>query len=340
MRGAAERARHLLHLGRPGEAEQALGTALVHAPEDAELLALLAHALEAQDRSQEALAAATAAITAAPEDLLARLSVVDPLLSLHQHDAAINAARWVVSLAPHAAWAHSVMARALLGDQHQILLAQQAIDHALLLDPFDADSHNLRGLILWERRWLPEAQIAFLTALELDPTHRCAQTNLAGVASDRGDSSAAGAGLRRLLAQDPAATSPRSMLGAVAAELQIRVLAILFGGTAVAGMLWALGARWFLVVALICGTWLGAGIAARRELAVLPSQPHRWLARHWWSADPLGRAPLPACVAALAAGVGVVVASATGAAGLAWAAFGVVLFGGGGVLAGWLRGHR
>ncbi|WP_328470063.1 hypothetical protein OHA21_03530 [Actinoplanes sp. NBC_00393] len=82
MTAAAARARALADVGRLPEAEQALRTGLIETPADPELLALLAGVLRLQGRRSAALAAADAAVAAAPQLSGAHIERAECLLLL------------------------------------------------------------------------------------------------------------------------------------------------------------------------------------------------------------------------------------------------------------------
>lgn len=95
----------------------------------------------------------------------------------------------------------------------------------------DADAHNLRGVILWERKWHFEAEEEFRRALELNPTDTLAQSNLAGIAADQFQFRRSGEHLTQALRLDPAAAAFHQRLDVLTRRVLVQAVAWLAVGS-------------------------------------------------------------------------------------------------------------
>ena len=208
VEATAARARALLDLGRPAEAETFARDALAHVPDDADLHALLARALLEQERPAEARAEAEEALRQQPENLDGLALLAAAASWLDDHRIASNAITRAVELAP--AWdaAHRQRAAILLSaDKPEQALA--SADRAVTLNPSAAGNHSVRGAILIELRRFQEAQQAVTKALELDPQHQQAH-RVAGLLGVRTGDRGSEARFREALRLDPSDRASQS----------------------------------------------------------------------------------------------------------------------------------
>lgn len=180
-----EPARLLIRLGRWAEAEQRVREALRVAPGDFDALCLLALVLWKQDRHDEAIEAAGAAMLIDPaEEWPHRLRGL-VLNSQGRLDEALEAIAHAVSLAPEEACTHRTYAAVL----HHAGATAKALDearYAVALDPADAENHVRLADIASDAHRPTEARAAYLAALRLDPESTEARHDLAVLDLTRG----------------------------------------------------------------------------------------------------------------------------------------------------------
>lgn len=131
-----QRAALLLEHNRPAEAEKELRAHLSQVPHDVRALLLLSHSLTIQDKDKEAVEVAKQAVATAPD-----------LDATHYH-----------------------LAKAYLGAR-ALELARASVQHAIALDPEDANNHGLLALILHHANEHEGALRAAEQGLALDPEH-------------------------------------------------------------------------------------------------------------------------------------------------------------------------
>jgi TolB-like protein len=102
------------------------------------------------------------------------------------------------------------------GSEDGLAAARAAIEKALALEPELAEAHLAHGdLLQWVELDIEAAERAYLRALELGPGSAAAHHTLAGFYVDRGRIEEARDWLRRAVALDPLALSPRANLAFV-----------------------------------------------------------------------------------------------------------------------------
>ncbi|GAB1510889.1 tetratricopeptide repeat protein [Actinophytocola sp. KF-1] len=202
VRTALQRGVALLDLGRAGEAEPHLRTALAEEPGDPRVLALLADAVLRQQRYDEAVATSRSALAADPGYVPAYSVLAAALAGLERFADALDAVRHGLALAPEAAVLHLQQAGVLLGlNRDGDALA--SIDRSLHLDPENAEAHAVRAAVLVRLRRLDEADAAVDDALRVDPENAEAHRVRGVIALHRGGGKRAVAAHRAALRLDP-----------------------------------------------------------------------------------------------------------------------------------------
>jgi tetratricopeptide (TPR) repeat protein len=176
-------AEDLAAVGRFGDAERIVRTALAEAPDDAELLTVLSYLLRRQERFLDALAASDAAAASAPDHAEAHAQRAWTLISIHRAAQAITAASEAVRLGPHVAASHLVLAEALLEDDR-----------------------------------LDEARDSVREVLRLRPGSVAGLLTLAEIERSAGNASAAGRAAEQALALDPSSTQGRRIAAMIDAD--------------------------------------------------------------------------------------------------------------------------
>jgi Flp pilus assembly protein TadD len=212
----AARAERLLELGRPEQARAQIALVLAAAPDDAAVHRLLVRCLLSLD-DPGALAAATRAVTLAPEHeqghRLASLACIKAGLD----DQAVMHARKAVALAPHEWRAHHVLTRALTRPD-----PYAAYDAGLVgrqLAPHEPAMHLVVGLAALKSGRTDRAEDSFRKVLQLEPENAIARNNLAVVDLRSGRFGAAMDGFSSALTADPRLHLARGNLDAVVLTL-------------------------------------------------------------------------------------------------------------------------
>lgn len=209
-RGALARAEALLGLGRAAEARTQITGVLAADPRNATALRQLARCQAAVGDLDDALATARLAIAAEPEAEHGHRVLSHVLLKRRDYQAAIDAARHALSLAPDNWRGHLSLVEALRRvdgpqaydaagrlvelaphepDAHiaygsaaaaagERLLARRSFERALALDPRNATArNNLAVLDMREKAWR-RALAGFRASQGMDPTQHLARHNL------------------------------------------------------------------------------------------------------------------------------------------------------------------
>ncbi|MTK00545.1 tetratricopeptide repeat protein [Micromonospora sp. CP22] len=166
--GYLERATLLAELGRYDEAVSELGFALALDPTDAELLIMLARVQLAAGRPVEALAAAEAAVAAAPGQVPPLVTRGLALGDLERYAEAARTADEILELGPQDAYAQRSAAAILAGSRN----GQPALNAAwrgVELAPEEPQGHLVLGLVAANMRMYDLAERAYREALRLDP---------------------------------------------------------------------------------------------------------------------------------------------------------------------------
>ena len=173
-----QRAVNLRLLGRLDDAERMLREALAESPGDPDLLGELGWVLYLAERPAEGLAAAEAAIAAAPGEAHFHQYRASLLSDLLRHDEAVQAAYTAASLRPEEPKIARTCAR-VLSRARRLPEAYQAARHAVALDPESSASHLLVADIADDLRDRATARRAYEEALRLDPQNAMARHDLA-----------------------------------------------------------------------------------------------------------------------------------------------------------------
>ncbi|MFF5215172.1 tetratricopeptide repeat protein [Micromonospora sp. NPDC000442] len=171
--GYLERATLLAELGRYDEAVAELGSALALDPAAASVSTMLARVHLAAGRPTEALAAAEAAVTAAPGQVPPLVVRGLALGDLERYAEAARTADEILALGPADAYAQRSAAAILAGSRN----GQPALNAAwrgVELAPEEPQGHLVLGLVAANMRMYDLAERAYREALRLDP--RLAET--------------------------------------------------------------------------------------------------------------------------------------------------------------------
>lgn len=192
VREASARAETLNELGRHRDALDLVVHALANAPDDAELLCQGGVAQLGLGDPASAVQMLNAAIAADPDSAAGLLLMSMALRAQGLHEQAVHAARRAVELNPHAAVIYAQLARALSDFPLAYPEARAAAEHAIRLDPHDADNHLALADVLFPdgprpgRDRLAEAEASVRRALDLDPGDTSALNELARIQIARG----------------------------------------------------------------------------------------------------------------------------------------------------------
>ncbi|MGE3171011.1 MAG: tetratricopeptide repeat protein [Planctomycetota bacterium] len=167
-RASWERAHLLVSQRRWALAEEELRRLLGVAPDLGPAHSLLAIALGAQGRLDEALASARTGVGLDPEDPRAHHMLAAVLVDRDDLDAAAAAAQRCVELAPDDAAGHGLLAQVRMR-QRRWAEALVAADAGLAADPEDVDCLNLRSMALLQLGRKDEAVDTMDAALARDP---------------------------------------------------------------------------------------------------------------------------------------------------------------------------
>ncbi|WP_446223241.1 tetratricopeptide repeat protein [Nocardia sp. IBHARD005] len=241
---ALERARVAREIGRIEEARRILGTALLAAPDDPDVLVALADIAYDLDEYDDAVRLAGQALFADPDSDRAHVLVAMAYSMRAEWDLALEHGYTAARLRPHDA--ATLLLLALLhtsGPRKDKDRARAALVEAVAREPNDADVH-CSAAETYQRLGDPEAARHHVTAgLAIDPLHvdllrMQARVEFAGFDGGR---NAAVATLRGLLANAPTDTRARRLLAEVHWRALLRLAAWVwaFAGCFAAVAMWA-----------------------------------------------------------------------------------------------------
>ena len=196
-------ARQLVQVNRADEAVRLLTGHLRDAPEDASALTLLALANLQLNRGEEALRACEKALAVVPGDPATWQHRSMALRQLGRHEEAAASAEQFVRLAPNVWNSHYTLGLILRGLPNRRGEAVQSADRALKLAPRNADPYVLMGLVYSDRQDFATAATFYRKALEIDPQHAFATSNLSGIELRKGRFAKAMRGFRAAAAASP-----------------------------------------------------------------------------------------------------------------------------------------
>ena len=197
------RARHLLSLDRNEEAEEALSRALATDPENVTAWCLMGNLRLRQDRPRDAIACVSRASAIAPDEEWPH-RIASIAYSQVNPQQAVASARQAVRLAPNLAVAHAQLAIALAhGSYREKRESPHEAEHAIALQPENADIHFMAGNASLGRRKYKEAEQHYLRALEITPDYAPALNNISVARLRRGRFLSAADGFGGAAAIDP-----------------------------------------------------------------------------------------------------------------------------------------
>jgi tetratricopeptide (TPR) repeat protein len=206
-----ERARLLLQMGRPADAERELRGILVEEPELAAAHALLGLALVHLGRTDEALEESREAVRLQPEHWLTHYLSGQVHLKAERPEEALRAVTACLSLAPDHAPAHELLARVHLA-REDTAAAIDAAGRGLALAPEDAGLASLLAVCLSLADRHEEARWAAGRALSLDPENATAHWAYGRASLGVGDPATAADAFREVLRLDPGFDAARDYL--------------------------------------------------------------------------------------------------------------------------------
>ncbi|MBN6058242.1 tetratricopeptide repeat protein, partial [Nonomuraea sp. RK-328] len=209
--GAMQRARTLLELRRPADAERELRGVLAEAPEHATAHAYLAVALDAQRRHGEAIAEAHEAVRLAPEHWFTHYVAAQVYKGAGLLGEAIAAARASLALSPEEALTWEVLARAHL-QAGQWRETAEAAGRGLAVDPEESDLASLLALALAGLGDGAQARATASRAIALSPESTLAHLAYGQAALAAGDPAEAASAFREVLSLDPGFDTARGLL--------------------------------------------------------------------------------------------------------------------------------
>ena len=204
-----QRARALMDLGRPEQAEPLLAEAIAEEPGNADAWCAMARCRYARHDYQGSLQATGEALAAKPGLVVAWRFRTLALIELERWEEAWHAAGEAVRLEPQQWYGHMLVAKVLLANTsgyfHEAV-AGQAAARARELAPQEADTHFTVGLVCERAGRLAEAEQCYREALRLSPEHRGARNQLALILMRRGDNYGAVQGFAAVAAADQGAS--------------------------------------------------------------------------------------------------------------------------------------
>ncbi|RLV48743.1 tetratricopeptide repeat protein [Nocardioides mangrovicus] len=263
----AERARHLLDLGRHAEALDLLRPVLAADPDDVDAHALRAVAHLGLDQHTEALAAADETVARRPDVEWGHRLRAQALSGLRRHPEAMSAAAEAISVDPDnwATHAQFALCAAQLPEHRRAALA--AAERAASISPTEPDAHFAVGYVASHLALHELSDTAYRRTIALDPGHVAARHNLAVAGRLGVDLSRRAHALAGVLGDDPGQGAARANLERVAVAAMVRVhlsvVAALLVTTAVSAAAGA-PARVAVLAACLAGVVLGAVLLARR----------------------------------------------------------------------------
>lgn len=209
---------------RQAEAVPLLESAIASAPDDAELLALLAVAVVPADATR-AFEVATAAVAADPETAWIRAVAADIAMDAGQPEAAVIHAMKARALDPMNGRHHSLVAAALTTNVGRPPPdAQRAARRATELEPHDPATWVTLGNMALRNNDIDDARRHYEHALRLEPDHPTAMSNLAAIEAHVGEMSSAIDMLQSIIRLDPRQEHARRQLDDVVVRLNQELL--------------------------------------------------------------------------------------------------------------------
>ena len=169
----------LVDLGRYQQAIRQLASILATDPHNSHALCLLARARLGVNDNKGAETAAAAAIAADPDNEWALRIASLALQRMDFTSDSVRMARRAVGIAPTIGETHARLAMALAADNSNLDEARHAADRAVELNPHAVDAYLAVGAVALADRRPRDAQQAIAHALAIDPTSAAAHNELA-----------------------------------------------------------------------------------------------------------------------------------------------------------------
>lgn len=196
-------ARHLLQINRADDAITLLTEHLRASPQDVSALTVLASANLALNRAEEALRASEQALAVDSGYPAAWQHRSMALRQLGRHEDAVASAGEFVRLAPTLWASHYTLGLVLRGLPHRRAAALGPASRSVELAPDNADPYVLLGLVYSDAHDFTRAAEYYRKALEIDPQHAFATSNLSGLELRKGRFAKAMRGFRAAAAASP-----------------------------------------------------------------------------------------------------------------------------------------
>ncbi|MEV4802449.1 tetratricopeptide repeat protein [Nonomuraea sp. NPDC049421] len=206
-----ERARTLLRLRRPADAERELRGLLTQEPQHLTGHAMLALALVEQRRVAEAVAEAEESVRLAPDHWFSHYAGAQVYYRARDADRAMAAVRTTLDLEPQYAPAWELLARVHMLKGEWPLMAGAA-RQGLSIDPEDTDLVSLLALAHVNQGEAEPARAAAAHAVRLDPESPTAHFVHGRVSLRLGDARQAADAFREVLRLDPGYSVARDLL--------------------------------------------------------------------------------------------------------------------------------
>jgi tetratricopeptide (TPR) repeat protein len=301
-------------LGDAAAAAELLGPVLAGEPDNVRALVLMTHAQLALKKPELAYESAYRAVEVAPESAEALSALSRAFTGLDRHYEAVELALQAARIEPENAYRHNRLAWALLGDGRRAVEAEHAARQAVALDPNEADFRITYAMVMKQLHYEDRARQALHDALALEPDNAVAQHELATLDVVHRNPFALGrlargaSGLATALRSDPSQQASKFMLD-VALRRFLVYTAIVLALLAYVG--------WRVLDFSVPGARLVAGVAALAPVAfaaVFVAKLDRPLRAYLVAVLRYGRQR----VAAIVAGVGVLMLLTATAAPRSW----------------------
>ncbi|MFD2348129.1 tetratricopeptide repeat protein [Nonomuraea ferruginea] len=211
VRDSLERARLLLQMGRPADAERELRGVLTEEPQHAGAHALLGLALVQQDRTDEALEESREGVRLAPDHYVPHYLSGQVHFQAGLVDEAVRAVVAGLALSPEHAPSWELLARVHMTRHDWPQMAETA-DRGLGLDPQHAELASLLAIALVMLGQNERARAVATQAVGNDPESALAHWAYGRAALAAGDPKTAAESFREVLRLDPGFDAARDLL--------------------------------------------------------------------------------------------------------------------------------
>jgi len=164
-------------MGRPKDEEAYSRKAVAAHPDDIQARLYLINALEAQDKYDQAAVECRQALDLEPDNYIAQNNLGDVLERQGLKQEALKEYRLSLAVKPDQALAHSNIGRILM-ETHRFPEAAEEFTQALRYDPANADAHNNLGAAMMQLGNYDKAAGQFSDVLRMNPADASARKNL------------------------------------------------------------------------------------------------------------------------------------------------------------------